>query len=139
MKRPRRQHVVAEINITPFTDVILVLLVIFMITTPLISEHTIAVNLPKAKSGSKTQSARAVSSATVTVTSKGVLYLNGQLVSREDLREQIKALFAGNPDISVRIRGDKKAVFKDIVAVLDILTELGIPKLNIAATAVSEE
>jgi len=139
MRRPRRQHVVAEINITPFTDVILVLLVIFMITTPLISEHTIAVNLPKAKSGTRAQASRPVASATVTVTSKGVLYLDGQLVSRDELREQIKTMFAANPDLSVRIRGDKKAVFKDIVAVLDILTELGIPKLNIAATAVAEE
>ena len=133
-RRDRKQRLVAEINITPFTDVILVLLVIFMITTPLISELRVKVNLPEAKSGKRIESSKP-EQIDITVTREGPVYLNGKVVSRKELREQISAMHRDNPDLSVVLRSDKNVKFQDIVNVLDPLTDLGVSKINIAATS----
>jgi biopolymer transport protein ExbD len=128
----RKQRLVADINITPFTDVILVLLVIFMITTPLISQTNIKVNLPEAKSGESAKKG-VRDEADITVTLEGVVYLDDKVVTRKELREQIAVLHRSNPDILVTVHADKSVRFQEVVNVLDPLTELGITKLNIAA------
>jgi biopolymer transport protein ExbD len=134
MIRPsRKQRLVADINITPFTDVILVLLVIFMITTPLISQGNIKVNLPEAKSATPPENARLIQ-ANISITSEGVVYLDGKVVTKKELKQQIKLMYSNNPDLIVNVRSDKFVRFQEIVSVLDPLTELGITKLNIAAT-----
>lgn len=132
-EKPRKQRLVADINITPFTDVILVLLVIFMITTPLLSHSNIKVNLPQAKSAEPQGKSRKVQ-AEITITAEGVVYLEGKVVTRKELKEQMKLMHNNNPDLSVIVRSDKFVRFQEIVNVLDQLNELGIDKLNIAAT-----
>ena len=128
--RLRKQKAVAEINITPFTDVILVLLIIFMVTTPLIVQTSIKVNLPNAKSAKTTDASDQVS---IMVSSKNIIYLDGNVITKETLREKMAALYKNNPSLKVMLLSDKFARFKDIVAVLDIMNELGIRSLNIAA------
>lgn len=129
----RKQKLVADINITPFTDVILVLLVIFMITTPLIFESNIKVKLPGAKSGEPIESIKQAK-AYITITNESLVYLDEKLVTRKELREKINIMHKNNPDLSVVLRSDRLVRFKDIVNVLDTLSELGIKNLNIAAT-----
>jgi biopolymer transport protein ExbD len=133
-RRSRKQNLVAEINITPFTDVILVLLVIFMITTPLISQSNIKVDLPKAKSGQPVEAGQS-SGAEIIVTREGPVYLDGKVVTRKEMGKELEDLKKENHDLSVVVRSDKTVRFQDIVNVLDMLTELGITKLKIAATA----
>jgi len=129
----QKQRLVAEINITPFTDVILVLLVIFMITAPLISQSSIKVKLPKTKSAKSLESA-AQTQVFLTITDEGVVYLDEKIVTRKELVEKIRGLYASNPELNVILRADRLVRFKDIVDVLDPLVGLGITKLNIAAT-----
>ncbi len=131
--KSRKQKLVAEINITPFTDVILVLLVIFMITTPLITQSLIKVKLPQAKSGVPVEGARPTQVG-ITITNEGLIYLEEKMVTRKELRERIAVIHEDNPGLSVLLRSDRLVQFKNIVGVLDILTELGIKNLNIAAT-----
>ncbi|MDD4894144.1 MAG: biopolymer transporter ExbD [Candidatus Omnitrophica bacterium] len=131
--KSRKQRLVAEINITPFTDVILVLLVIFMITTPLISQSMLKVKLPQAKSGKPVESSRQMQ-ADITITNEGVVYLDEKLVTKKELKERINIMHKNNPELSVILRSDKFVKFKDIVGILDPLTELGITKINIATT-----
>lgn len=131
--KTRKQRLVAEINITPFTDVILVLLVIFMITTPLISESSLKVKLPDAKSGTPDENGKKQQTKIV-VTAEGLIYLDDKLVTKSALREKISALYQDNPDLSVVLSSDRMVKFKDVVVVLDILSELGITRLNISAT-----
>jgi len=131
--KSRKQKLVAEINITPFTDVILVLLVIFMITTPLITQSMIKVKLPQAKSGVPAEAGRQIQVG-ITVTNEGLIYLEEKLVTRKELRERIAFIHEENPGLSVILRSDRLVQFKNIVGVLDILSELGIKNLNIAAT-----
>ncbi|MDD5653668.1 MAG: biopolymer transporter ExbD [Candidatus Omnitrophica bacterium] len=129
--RARKQTLIAEINITPFTDVILVLLIIFMITTPLIMQSSIKVNAPKAVNAKPLKAAK--SQATITVNAENLVYLDDKLVTKKELRERIAQLHNDNPDLEVVLFADNMVRFKDIVAVLDAVNDLGIKNLNIAS------
>jgi len=130
-KRSRKQRLVAEINITPFTDVILVLLIIFMIATPLLYQAEIQINLPESRSAKAADEAQPMA-ADITITREGMVYLNGKLVTQQELKEQITAMHKDNPDLSVTVRSDKYVRLQEIVGVIDPLTEIGISKLGIA-------
>jgi len=131
--RARKQTLIAEINITPFTDVILVLLVIFMITTPLIMQSSIKVNTPKAVNAKPLKAAK--SRATITVNAENLVYLDDKLVTKKELRERVAQLHNDNPDLEVVLFADNMVRFKDIVAVLDAVNDLGVKNLNIASGA----
>jgi biopolymer transport protein TolR len=128
--RARKQKAIAEINITPFTDVILVLLVIFMITTPLMLQSSIKVNIPNAASAKTADSSGLV---TITVTDKGLIYIDGAAIARKELKEKVAILYKRDRNLKVMLFSDKSAKFSDVVAVLDVMNELGIRNLNIAA------
>jgi biopolymer transport protein ExbD len=128
--RPVKQRVVSEINITPFTDVILVLLIIFMITTPLILQSSIKVNLPEAASGKPFTNARQIN---ITVSNDNSVYIDNQLVTRKDLISQVRMAHSDNPDVEVILFSDRMVRFKNIVSILDDLNEIGVKNLNIAA------
>ena len=130
MRSPgRKQKLIAEINITPFTDVILVLLIIFMITTPLILQSNIRINLPSSATGKPIEESRQIS---VTVTNEGMIYLDNKLISRKALKAEVAKLHQLNPGLEVILYSDKMVRFKDIVGLLDIFNELNIKNLNIA-------
>ncbi|MCX5693157.1 MAG: biopolymer transporter ExbD [Candidatus Omnitrophica bacterium] len=120
----------AEINITPFTDVILVLLIIFMITTPLILQSNIKVSLPEAASGKPLTNTRQIN---ITVSNDNSVYIDNKLVTRKELRAQIRMMHRDNPNLEVILFSDKMVKFKNIVSILDDLNEIGIRNLNIAA------
>jgi len=128
--RHTKQRVVAEINITPFTDVILVLLIIFMITTPLILQSSIKVNLPEAASGKPFTNARQIN---ITVSNDNSVYIDNQLVTRKDLISHVRTAYRDNPNVEVILFSDRMVRFKNIVSILDDLNEIGIRNLNIAA------
>jgi len=130
MRSPiKRQKLIAEINITPFTDVILVLLIIFMITTPLILQSNIRVNLPASASGEPAKEGAQIG---IMVTNEGMVYLDNKLISRKALKNEVAKLHEADPGLGVILYSDKMVRFKDIVSLLDILNELGIRNLNIA-------
>lgn len=133
-RKSRKQRLIAEINITPFTDVILVLLVIFMITTPLMYQsqaQLIKVNLPKARNVSSPQGNADI--ATVTLSGEGLLYLEGNVVTLKELESRLSARAKSEPSLSVVIQVDRLIAFKNVVRVLDVLNGLGIERLRIAA------
>lgn len=129
--RSRKQKLVAEINITPFTDVILVLLIIFMITTPLILQSNIKVNLPSAASGKPVESAR--NQVEVTITNENVVYLDGKVTTKRELKEKITSYYRNNSRLAVILLSDKMVKFKDVVSILDVLNDVGVQSLNIMA------
>ncbi|MFH0855413.1 MAG: biopolymer transporter ExbD [Candidatus Omnitrophota bacterium] len=129
--RKPKQRLIAEINITPFTDVILVLLIIFMITTPLILQSSLKVNLPQASSAAPVND---MSPVNIAITDEGVVYLDATVVTRKELKEKIGLRRKNNPSLGVIVSSDRLVRFKDIVGVLDILNAAGVRNLNIAAT-----
>jgi biopolymer transport protein ExbD len=125
-----KPKIFAEINITPLTDVALTLLIIFMITTPLILQSSIKVNLPEAASGRPLASTRQIN---IAVSEDNSVYLDDKLVTRKELISKVKILHRDNPELEVLLFSDKTVRFKNIVSILDDLNEIGIKNLNIAA------
>ena len=130
MRSPsRRQKPFTEINTAPFTDIILVLMAIFMVATPLVMQSSIQVNLPSSKTGESNKEARQIS---VMITSEGLIYLDNKITSKKVLKSEVAKIHQDNPGLEVSLLSDKMVRFKDIVGLLDIFNELGVKNLNIA-------
>lgn len=130
MRRPTQRHrVMSEINITPLTDVMLVLLVIFMVTTPLIMKAAIDINLPKAHAKQETPA----QNIQISVGSDGRLLVQGDPVTLDQLGERLAELFRGRSDANVTVAADERVPYGDAVKVLDIARQAGAAKLVLAA------
>lgn len=124
------ERLISEINITPLTDVMLVLLVIFMVTTPLIMAQSIKVRLPAASAGAETQEGAAV---TVSIGSDGLYAVNGVPVPLNGISDRLKQEFMRTGSYSVIIRADMDARHSFVVQALDRARSAGASKLSIAA------
>ena len=123
-------EILSEINIIPLVDISLVLLIIFMVTANYIMTSSFTVDIPQAGHAKVVQQTDLV---TITVSREGPVYLGNELVTTADLRRKIKSKFKDNPDMAVMLSADKNVNFKNVVNILDLLSEIGINKLNIAA------
>ncbi|MEO6026531.1 MAG: biopolymer transporter ExbD [Candidatus Binatia bacterium] len=121
--------IVAEINVTPLTDIFLVLLIIFMVTSSAMMQQGSKVSLPSSEKGS----AEAVG-VTITATANHTLELNGETVERAGLREALAKALEGREDKSVILRGDRTIILEDAVQLMTIAREAGADKLAIATT-----
>ncbi len=122
--------IMSEINITPLTDIFLVLLIIFMVTSSAMIESGGKVNLPKAVA---TQAE--IRGTTVTLTPKREIYVNDRKVTEEGLEPALKQALATSPDKIVILRGDKDVLLGDTVRVLSIVKRAGASEIAIAAEA----
>lgn len=121
--------IMAEINIVPFTDVMLVLLVIFMVTTPLLVMESFKIKLPSARTGT----AEVASVTTVIVTAEGRVLVNDKEVDIVNLTEALEAEFKDvTGEKTVLLKGDKEASHGTVVTVLDSARAAGADKLSIA-------
>lgn len=128
MSKNKRNKVVADINITPFTDVVLVLLIIFMITTPMLSQHEIKVNLPKAER-METDDAKNIE---VSIDKDGLVYLNGSQIHIAYFEDAVKNLISKNPEKPVIIKGDKTVQYDLVIQVMDKAKKAGASKFALA-------
>jgi biopolymer transport protein ExbD len=122
--------IMAEINITPLTDIFLVLLIIFMITSSAMIESGGKVNLPKAVA---TQSESR--GTTVTLSAKREIFVNQKKVSEEGLEAALKDALNANANKIVILRGDKDVLLGDTVKVMSIIKRAGASEIAIAAEA----
>jgi biopolymer transport protein TolR len=120
--------IVAEINITPLTDIFLVLLIIFMITSSAMIESGGKVNLPKAVA---TQSESR--GTTVTLTPKREIFVNQKQISEDRLEAALKEALAASGDKIVILRGDKDVLLGDTVKIMSIIKRAGASEIAIAA------
>jgi biopolymer transport protein ExbD len=123
-------EIVAEINITPLTDVFLVLLIIFMVTSSVIANTGKNVKLPEAQQASATPP-KAVN---VTISTDGTIQVDGAAVKREALRAALEAALAKTEEKQVILRGDKDIVYGEAVYVLDQAQLAGAEGFALATT-----
>lgn len=126
--------IVAEINITPLTDVFLVLLIIFMVTSSVIANTGKKVDLPQAQQSSQTPP----KAVTVTLTADGQVQVNGDAVRMNTLQAHLKAALAKAKDKMVILRGDKEVVLARAVYVLDQAQLAGAESFAIATTKIKK-
>jgi biopolymer transport protein ExbD len=129
----------ADINITPLTDIFLVLLIIFMVTTTAIAEAGgqnggIKVTLPR---GGQPQAVKEVHDLAIAVLADGRIVVGGKLVDEGALQAVLARAHAENPDTLVLVQADEGVAHGRVVAVMDLARRQGLPRLAIATRAES--
>jgi biopolymer transport protein ExbD len=107
-----------EINITPFVDVVLVLLVIFMVTAPVMIQESLKVQLPKTMTSDLSSKAASIG---IAITKEGQIFLNGQLQSDSSLEEELTRLSNEAPETQFLISADVDARHGEVVRMIDRL------------------
>lgn len=133
MKNKRK--VVADINITPFTDVVLVLLIIFMITTPMLSQHSLKINLPKAENTQQTEETKNIE---ISIDKDGFVYLDGLQIHLQYIEEAVKNAIKKHPERAVIVKGDKDIKYDLVVKVIDKAKQAGATKFALALEKASK-
>ena len=123
----------AEINVTPLVDVMLVLLIIFMITTPLMN-HKVKVQLPVAVVEQKEEKKPQLPPVTISVTEAGELFLNDEPATRQAIESRLSVEAQKTPQPPVQIRGDKTTPYRLINEVVKIAQAQGMAKVGFVTT-----
>jgi biopolymer transport protein TolR len=123
VKFTREKQVLSEINVTPFVDVMLVLLVIFMVTAPLLQQG-IDVNLPQAKGKELPPEER----VTLVIKKGSMIYMNDSPVSLGEMGKRLRALSSQNPNVF--LKADRDVPYGFVVEVMGEIKEAGIEKLG---------
>ena len=130
----RHRRFMAEINVIPLVDVVLVLLVIFMVTAPMLYRG-MDINLPKSASNTIKPEARAV----LSIERDQRLYLDKDSVSVVQLERKLRTLKDQSPDISLYLRADKDVPYGIVVQVMDSVKKAGIEKLGMVTEPTGAE
>ena len=125
----RAQSTLHELNITPLLDLVFVLLVIFIITTPQMMNN-LEMTLPSPKPPPPTQEKPKLNR--IAVAASGQVTLNGQNVTVSELKTGLQSLKATDPDLKVVVQGADEADYQAMIAVLDTLRQLNITKVGLA-------
>lgn len=124
------EGIVAEINITPLTDVFLVLLIIFMVTTTVVQNEGKNIDLPEGE-----QSEETPQGVTVSVGADGRMQVNDRVVEREELLPALERAIDVAEQKIVVLRGDKNILFGEAVNILDLAQKAGAEGISIATQA----
>ncbi len=118
--------VLSEINMTPLVDVMLVLLIIFIITVPVLT-HSVNIDLPRASNQVNVVKPQTI---TISVTQEGQVYWNELLVDKQQLSLKLQQVAAQQPQAEVHIRGDKKVDYEYVMQVMAEAQRNGVQKLG---------
>lgn len=128
-RRPKRtSDLLSEVNVLNLVDVMLCILIIFILVAPIL-EHGISVRLPPA---STSQIDSSTERLTVSISPPGMIYLNDQRITLDELRERMVQTARINPETSVTLRGDGTIQYEEVVKVLDEIRNSGLTRIGIA-------
>jgi biopolymer transport protein ExbD len=128
MKLQERGKVIAEMNLVPLIDVALILVIIFMVLTPILVHTQLTVKLPKADTGTPPD---APSTVTVQISRNGVIVVEGSPVKWETLERELALRLPRSAQKTLLVQADKAVPVEKVVQVLDIAKKLGVGKLGI--------
>jgi biopolymer transport protein ExbD len=134
LKKTSRSHhsSLNELNITPLLDLVFVLLVIFIITTPQMMNN-LEMNLPSGKPPPPQKEKPKINH--IVVDAKGQTFLNDRAVTVAQLRDDLQQLKSDNPDLRVVVKGADEVDYQNMINVLDVLQQLDITKVGLATEA----
>ncbi|MBS3936242.1 MAG: biopolymer transporter ExbD [Sulfuritalea sp.] len=119
------EDMVSEINMTPLVDVMLVLLIIFIITVPVLT-HSVRLDLPRADNAPDLVRSESV---TLSITADGTIHWNDEVISDAALESRLLASAGRQPQPEVFIRGDREVAYENVVRVMAAVQRAGILKL----------
>ena len=129
-KRDEGSKVSSEINVTPMVDVMLVLLIIFMVVTPMLQKG-ISVDMAKVNNPEQMPDADKEDAVVVAVTRDGNIFLGNTQVQKADLSGQVKDRIANKLDKTVYLKSDARAKYGDVVAIVDEIRSAGVDQLGL--------
>jgi len=128
------RRLLAEINVTPFVDVMLVLLIIFMVTAPMMMQG-VDVNLPRTTTQAiPSEEERLV----ISITAKRDIYLNEYKISLDSLRRKLEAIFQNRPDRAVFLRADETLPYGFVMEVMAAIRQSGIKRIGMVTEPLQE-
>ena len=125
----RRYRPLSEINVTPFVDVMLVLLIVFMVTAPLLTVG-VPVDLPKTEAAQLTDE---VEPLVVTVRADGSLFLQETEVAADQLVPRLMAVTGAKPDTRIFVRGDRRIAYGSVMEVMGMVSAAGFTRVALLA------
>lgn len=128
-RRGRRMRPIGDINVTPMVDVMLVLLIVFMVTAPLLTVG-VPVDLPKTKAG---QINADDTPLVVTMQKDGKIFLQDTPIEPEKLIPRLAAISDANREVRIFVRGDKNAVYGDVVVLMGRIQSAGFERVALVA------
>lgn len=128
--RDRKRKPIAEINVVPYIDVMLVLLIIFMVTAPLLTEG-VKVELPQTDANPVEFNPESPEPFILTVDSDGQLFIDDLAKTRNEVLIYAKALKLNKPKTDFLVRGDKQAVYDDVLQAMVLLKQAGIETVSL--------
>ncbi len=128
------EDIISDINVTPFVDVTLVLLIIFMVTATYIVAQSIPIDLPEAGTGEDV-----VTTLAIMMTENGDVYVDGNKTDNAGIKNIINKTRKENADVRVVIAADKKVEHGRVIGIIDLVRKLGISKFAINIDSKKEE
>lgn len=125
-----------DINITPFVDVVLVLLVIFMVTAPVMIKESLKVNLPKTLTADLNTKTNSIG---VAITKEGQVLMNGELLSNESLQQKLVQIAQSAPTTNFLLSADSDARHGDVVRMIDMLKKNGLNYFALQIEKIKEQ
>lgn len=138
MEKQKAPDPVADINVTPMVDVMLVLLIIFIVITPMLSKG-ISVEMAKAKNPSAMQAADKEDAVLVAIARDGKTYLGTDQMVPDALPQRVKDLLTNRLDKTVYVRADARARYERVVEVVDNLRSAGVDQLGLLTEELQQE
>jgi biopolymer transport protein ExbD len=120
------EDIMSEINMTPLVDVMLVLLIIFILTVPVLT-HSVKLDLPRASNQSSSVQPQTV---TISVTAQGVIHWNESIVDEATLESRLRAAAAQEQQPEIHIRGDRRVAYEHVIKTMAAAQKAGIQKLG---------
>lgn len=119
--------VLSEINITPLVDVMLVLLVAFIVTAPLLN-NAVKVNLPKTETTAPPQQKKATN---VSIDAAGTIYVDKQQLPLDKLEAELRARQQNDPDLALHLQADEDVAYRNVAKTMAVIERAGITKLSV--------
>ena len=133
-----KNAVVADINVTPMVDIMLVLLIIFMVITPMLQKG-VSVDMAKATNPREMREADQDDAVVVAVTRDGKIYLGSDQLVMQQLAERIQDLLAAKVDKTVYVKSDRRAKYGGVVGVVDTVRSAGVDTLGLLTDKVDKK
>jgi biopolymer transport protein ExbD/biopolymer transport protein TolR len=138
MEKKKLAPVVAAINVTPMVDVMLVLLIIFIVITPMLSKG-VSVDMAKTKNPSEMQAADKEDAITVAVTRDGKTFLGKDATAPDQLPAKVKDMLTNRLDRTVYIKSDARARYEKVVDVIDNLRAAGVDQIGLLTEEIKQQ
>ena len=136
--RQRKRKPMSEINVVPYIDVMLVLLIIFMVTAPLLTEG-VKIDLPEAQANVLQRNNDSPEPFVLAVDSDGVYYIDDLEKTPEEITRYVEKLLVQKPTTDFLVRGDKSAIYNDVLQAMVLLKNSGVETVSLVTESPKEK